>query len=196
MATIFAPLVMLGCAATTTSGAKQEYRFPGTVQFQGDAAAGKFDPNEDVAVYRVGRPDRPCADLGFLAVRCPTMSETDAMHMSTEVVGGCSYAQALYAAGRRAASVGGQALYGVETSVAGNGNVVSLTATTCRYVDGEANKVRPRTAPAPVAAPIAPAASGASSVEERLRKLQKLRDDKLITPEDFERRKAEILKEI
>jgi hypothetical protein len=51
-------------------------------------------------------------------------------------------------------------------------------------------------APAPpvtVPAPVAPAAPAAPSPDEKLRSLAKLRDDGLITAEDYEAKKAELL---
>jgi hypothetical protein len=51
-------------------------------------------------------------------------------------------------------------------------------------------------APPPPPAPVAPPPPRAPSAEEKLRSLAKLRDDGLITPEDYEAKKADLLKEM
>ena len=47
--------------------------------------------------------------------------------------------------------------------------------------------------PAPVAAPVVAPAPAEATAEDKLRSLAKMRDDGLITPEDFETKKAELL---
>lgn len=54
----------------------------------------------------------------------------------------------------------------------------------------------PPPAPVPAAPPPAPAAPAPPSAEDKLRSLAKLRDDGIITPEDYEAKKAEILGEM
>lgn len=52
------------------------------------------------------------------------------------------------------------------------------------------------TMPAPLPAPAAPPAPAVSPAEGKLRSLAKLRDDGLLTPEEFEAKKAELLKDL
>ena len=81
-------------------------------------------------------------------------------------------------------------------TAAQNGRIVLLVATAFRYL--EPGAVPSSAAPAPQAPPpsATPAQPSAPSVDQRLQHLLELRDKGLITPEDFERRKAELLKEI
>ncbi len=67
-----------------------------------------------------------------------------------------------------------------------------------RYVDAPAPAPAPPPPPPPqpVPAPVAPPPPRAPSAEEKLRSLAKLRDDGLITPEDYEAKKADLLKEM
>jgi len=63
-----------------------------------------------------------------------------------------------------------------------------------RYVDAPA--AAPAPAPQPVPAPVAPPPPPPPSAEEKLRSLAKLRDDGLITPEDYEAKKADLLEQL
>jgi hypothetical protein len=65
-----------------------------------------------------------------------------------------------------------------------------------RYVDVPAPAPAPAPVPQPVPAPVAPPPRPAPTAEEKLRSLAKLRDDGLITPEDYEAKKADLLKEM
>ncbi len=67
-----------------------------------------------------------------------------------------------------------------------------------RYVDSPAAAPAPAPAPAPVAPPppIAPPRPPEPTAEEKLRSLAKLRDDGIITPEDYEAKKAQLLEEL
>ncbi len=64
-----------------------------------------------------------------------------------------------------------------------------------RYADvpAAAPAPPPPPAPTPVPAPVAPPPPPPPSAEEKLRSLAKLRDDGLITPEDYEAKKADLL---
>lgn len=55
---------------------------------------------------------------------------------------------------------------------------------------------QPAVTPAPVPSSPGSTAGGKIPVEERLRRLQELRDKGLISPEDFEKKKAEILRDL
>jgi len=67
-----------------------------------------------------------------------------------------------------------------------------------RYVDmpAPASPPAPAPAPQPVPAPVAPPPPPPPSAEEKLRSLAKLRDDGLITPDDYEAKKADLLEEM
>ena len=65
-----------------------------------------------------------------------------------------------------------------------------------RYVDAPAPAPAPQPAPQPVPAPVAPPLPPPPSPEEKLRSLAKLRDDGLITPEDYEAKKADLLEQL
>jgi hypothetical protein len=67
-----------------------------------------------------------------------------------------------------------------------------------RYVDAPAPAPPPAPAPqpVPVPVPVAPPPAPRPSAEEKLRSLAKLRDDGLITPEDYEAKKGDLLKEL
>lgn len=152
---------------------------------------------DQIHVYDVA-PARRIAVLGTVEIRCPVSDSGvvvwGVVSMSTS--GGCSYRQALWRAASRAAAGGADGLYAVRVTAAPNGRIVLMVATAFRYLEPGA---QPPSAPAAPEAPpptAAPAQPSAPSVDERLQHLQELRDKGLITPEDFERRKAELLKEI
>jgi hypothetical protein len=152
--------------------------------YYGGRSVGPAKVWSAMVVFRSTQPDRPHEDLGAVRVSCPSAMERS-FGGGAQAIGGCTYEYAVYLAKQKVANSGADGLFGVETSNASNGNVVSLTATAFRFTG----------APTPDALrPSGP--STTPSVEERLRKLQKLRDDGLITPEDFTRRKAEILKDL
>jgi len=65
-----------------------------------------------------------------------------------------------------------------------------------RYVDVPAPAPAPAPAPQPVPAPVAPPPPPPPTAEEKLRSLAKLRDDGLITPEDYEAKKADLLEQL
>lgn len=65
-----------------------------------------------------------------------------------------------------------------------------------RYVDVPAPAPAPAPVPVPVPAPVAPPPPPRPSAEEKLRSLGKLRDDGLITPEDYEAKKVDLLEEL
>lgn len=165
---VLVPVLLSGCADQGWS-----------VRYNGATKAPPRSP-ADLTVFRATVPNRPYRDLGTVTVTCPTTVE--AAWGTAQTSGGCYYAGAVSVAAKRAAQAGADGLYAIDTSVAGNGMVVSLNATAFQFT-GQAPSEPPQGAPA-------------QTVEERLARLQKLRDGGLITPEDFERRKAEILKDL
>jgi uncharacterized membrane protein YdbT with pleckstrin-like domain len=60
----------------------------------------------------------------------------------------------------------------------------------------EATIVAPAAAPASTPAPTAPAVPAAPTTDEKLRSLARLRDDGIISPEEFEAKKGELLSEM
>lgn len=152
--------------------------------YYGGQRVGPAKEWHTMVVFRSTQPDRPHEDLGVVRVSCPsTVART--FGGGAEAIGGCSYDYAIYLAKLQVANSGADGLFGVEASNASNGNVVALTATAFRFTG------------APSHAALAPSGpSTPPTVEERLRKLQKLRDDGLVTPEEFTRRKEEIIKEL
>jgi len=149
-----------------------------SVRYSGSTLAAK--PQDQVKVFRATEPDRPFQELGTVDVSCPTALQGQGFG-SVAVEGGCTYDAALAMATERAAQAGADALFGIHTSAGGNGSVVALTAVAVRFVS------------APLKAKPAPAKP---SVEERLKKLQQLADQGLITADEYAQRKAEILKEL
>jgi hypothetical protein len=133
-------------------------------------------------VFRGGEPDRPFAELGTVEVSCPSKLSSGP-YGGGDIVGGCTYDEAVGMATAKAAESGADAIYALHTAAAGNGSLVSMTAIAVRF-----------TAPKPPAAPVAPKPPTAT-VEERLLKLKQLNEQKLITDDEYAKRKAEILKE-
>lgn len=94
--------------------------------------------------------------------------------------------------------MGADGIYGITTAAAANGAIVSLVATAFKYQDlepGGQPSARPSEAvrPMPDKSAVPPTAA---SAEERLHQLKELRDKALITAEEYEKRRAEILKQI
>ncbi len=148
-----------------------------------------------MAAFRVHRstlPEKPYRELGTVTVSCPTQTSAR-FGGSFEVEGGCPYDQALALASEEATQAGAHGLFNVQTSAAANGMIVSMVATAFRFeswqsqTPGEPFKSQPDKSSSSPTAP---------SIEERLRQLKDLRDKSLITPDDYEKRKAEILKQI
>lgn len=159
---------------------------PPTAAYSGPLVGTAKSPS-DVDTYPV-KPERACEDLGTVQVSCPTIANTQqgAYGGTTELLGGCSYANALVMAQEKAGDAGADAIYNVQTTSAANGKIVSLLAVVCRYKEGAAT-VESHDVATPSTKP---------SVEERLRTLQELHDKKLITDEEYQQKKADILKEI
>jgi hypothetical protein len=175
-------VVLLGAAAC---GPAEPY-----VRYQGHVAKAKPE-STNAEVYRTN-PPADTRDLGTVVVTCPSEVEAGPFG-TTEVVGGCSYEWAIWKAAHRALDAGADGIHSIETSVNGAGKVVSLRASA--FIHALAVAAKP---PAPALAPpqAAPPAEAPPTVEERLRRLDKLRDDKLITPEEYASKRAEILKDI
>ena len=160
---------------------------PPYIRYTGNVVRRAPKPVESMAVYRTGQPNGGFQNLGTVIVTCPSQARNTGWG-AVAAEGGCTYTWAVHAAAQRAANVGADGIYAIESQVNSGGAVVSLTASTFMYTHDE---------PAAAATPPAPAAPAEdASVEARLRRLEKLKADQLITPEEYEKKRAEILKEI
>jgi hypothetical protein len=159
-------LLSLGCGPEAPS-----VRYSGTT-----LAAHK---PTDVKVYRGSMPDRPYQELGTVDVSCPTAAQQGGFG-SIHVEGGCTYETALQMATDQAAQAGADGIFNIQTSASGNGSLVSLTAVAVRFTG------------APPAAP----AAAKPTPEARLKRLQELLRQGLISEDDYAKRKAEILGEL
>ena len=161
------------------------------VRYQGHIG-GKPKYGASAEVYRTNPPPG-VRDLGTVVVTCPTEASADPFG-GIHTDGGCSYEWAVWEAGHRALLAGADGIHSIETSISSNGNVVSLRASAFVHAR-EAAPPAPK-ASSPSKVEDAAARDDAPSVEERLRRLEKLRDEKLITPEEYAAKRAEILKDI
>ena len=217
----FAVRAVLACTVVTTAGCTD---LNPSVRYSG-LARQTAKPVAALKTFRSGIPDRPYADMGTVEVSCP-MEGQRGFWGTVSMEGGCSYGEALQLAVEKAAALGADGVYSVTTSAGGNGNIALLLATTFRYttdapvaelrrvpiLETQAAKNRAAGAddlapvrldevvavPASAVAPAAPGPPTAAkpSVEERLRQLKDLREKNLITADDFEKRKTQILKDL
>jgi hypothetical protein len=163
-------LVFVGCGIEAPS-----------VRYSGTTLAAK--QVDKVRVFRGGTPDRPFQELGTVEVSCPTVF-SGGPYGGGKFEGGCTYDEAVDMATERAADSGADAIYALHSAAAGNGSVVSMTAVAVRFT-------APATAPKAPAAPVT-----ALSIDQRLQKLKELNEQKLITDDEYARRKAEILHDL
>jgi hypothetical protein len=134
-------------------------------------------PIQAMEVLRSTIPEGRFQDLGTVNVTCPTHG------------GGCSYEWAVWQACDRAAANGGDGIHAIDTAVNANGRVVSLVASV--FV-----RLPPHVEPAPPPPAARDDRAPKPPVEERLRRLDQLKADGVITPEEHAKRREEILKEI
>jgi hypothetical protein len=153
------------------------------VRYSGHVATSKAGANPEV--YRRSPPPG-VRDLGTVVVTCPSEGERD-MFGGETMVGGCGYEWAVWKASHRALEAGADGIHSIEASMNSAGKVVSLHATAFVHAHDQV--------PAPKVAPTA-SPEAQPSVEERLRRLEKLKEDNLITPEEYTAKRAEILKDI
>jgi hypothetical protein len=144
-------------------------------------------PVQAMEIQRSGAPEGRIQDLGTVIVTCP--SEAAGVPGGVQMFGGCSYEWAVWQACNRAAANGADGIHAIETSVNSAGKVVSLRASAFVRLPPHVTEASP---PAPAAAQ----KTAKPTVEERLRHLDRLKADGLITPEEHARRRAEILQEI
>jgi hypothetical protein len=168
---------MLGVSALLLAGCGPD---PPETRYSGNTMAAREVAK--LKVFRAGNPDRPFVELGNVEVSCPT-AFSGGPYGSGSLEGGCTFDEAVGMASTKAAASGADAIYGMRTSAAANGSIVSLIAVAVRFTG-------------PKAAALAPAVAATTTVEERLQKLKQLNEQKLITDEEFSRRKAQILEEL
>lgn len=162
---------------------------------------GDFQPPKLPYMMEVHRdkPPRPYVELGIIDIPCRSEAKTELPvfvgPVTTQVEGGCALGEAVSMAKDRAAGMRADGIFGLQISGLSSGKVALLIATAFRYSPS---------ASAPASASAAAAPSPASStpaplrgdIAERLERLRQLRDAGTITAEDYERRKAEILREL
>jgi len=154
------------------------------VRYTGNMVRRPPKPVESMSIYRAGPPN-DIQTLGTVVVTCPSSAMADGLG-GAQAVGGCTYTWALRAAAKRAAEMGADGIHTIESSVNSAGAVVSLTASSFMYLPvGDAER-HPKAAPD----------EGDKNVEARLRRLDKLKADQLITPEEYDRKRAQILDDI
>lgn len=161
---------------------------PPRIEYVGNVAVRPPIPPDSIEVFRTGPPREPIKDLGTVTVTCP--SGAVAAYGEVRARGGCTYGRAIQLASTQASEAGADGIHSVETSVNSAGAVVSLRASVFYYLP------RPRQPKA--AAPVPPEADEEEDVsaDERLRRLEKLKTDQLITPEEYAAKRAEILKDL
>lgn len=168
------------------------------INYSGLSLAPRTLPS-NIQVLRSTTPGRPYRELGTIQVSCPTETKVGAFwSVSTE--GGCSYVRAISLAMNRAAGFGADGIFNVEASAASNGNIVSLVATAFRYT-AEASEADDRLAELPqqsgtLPQSAKPAESKLPVIEERLRYLKVMLEKGLISQDEYERRRADILKDL
>jgi hypothetical protein len=151
------------------------------VRYNGTNFGRPPKPVEAMEVLRASVPAGRFQDLGTVTVSCP--SEGQIVLGSVQQFGGCEYDWAVRQACARAASNGGDGVHSIETAVNSRGRVVSLRASVFVHLPSRA-----ATQPA--------AESRTPTVEERLRQLDKLKQDGLINQDEYDQKRQQILNDI
>jgi hypothetical protein len=151
------------------------------IRYDGADFGRKAKPVDEMEVLRAAPPAPPARyeDLGTVVVTCPSFGT--ATH-----IGGCDYHWAVRLACERAAAAGADGIHTIETATNPSGATISLKASV--FV-----RLPQRGAAAPAAAP---PPKPQPTVQERLRQLEELKKAELITPEEYQKKRAEILEEI
>ena len=179
LATAFAA-VLVGCGPP-----------PPYVRYDGGHYGRAPKPVDDMDVLRAGPPSTRYHDLGTVIVTCP--SQTTMMPgpfgMASGVQdGGCNYSWAVRQACARAASAGADGIHSIETATNSAGAVVSLRASVFVRLPKLVTQAPPPPKP--------PEKKPAPTSKERLQELEELKADELITPEEYAKKRSEILDEI
>jgi hypothetical protein len=156
------------------------------VRYDGDRWRRAPKPADDMEVFRAGPPPPRYRDLGTVVVTCPSegawVPGPFGGHGST--VGGCYYDWAVEKARENAAAAGGDGIHTIESTTNSAGLVVSLRASVFVHL------------PKLVVPPKPPDKKPEPTVKERLQQLDELKADQLITPEEYDKKRAEILDDI
>jgi len=163
-----------------------------SVRYQGIRLDRPIVPVTSIEVFRSGTPTSPSKDLGTVTVICPSDFEADFFGSSDTVVG-CNYERAVWVAAAKAAGIGANGIHSITTGVNSAGAIESLRAVAFYYPPPPA---APKTAALEGPAKPASLSDAGKNVEERLKRLEKLKKDNLITPEEYAAKRADILKDI
>jgi len=155
------------------------------VRYSGINFGRQPKPVDSMEILRTGAPAGRFQDLGTVIVTCPSQGEY--VYGGSLQVGGCRYEWAVYQACQRASATGADGIHSIDASINTSGNVVSLRASVFVRL--------PPLVSAPTPEKTAEK-TPASSVEERLKHLEKLKQDGLITPDEYAKKREEILKDI
>jgi hypothetical protein len=160
------------------------------VRYMGNVAERPHVPPMSIEVYRANPPDDPIRNLGTINVTCP--SEAQVQFGSVAQIGGCTYEHAVLLAAKKASESGADGIHSIETGMNSAGYVVNLRATAFYYPP---TKPKAKAPPPPAKPPaLAKPEEDDADVAERLRRLEKLKVENLITPEEYTAKRAEILK--
>jgi hypothetical protein len=173
------------------------------VRYQGAKLDRPIVPVTSIEVLRTGTPTSPCKNLGVVTVTCPDETETALFDENPSATPGCSYERAEWLAAAKAAGIGASGIHSIVTGTNSTGTVETLRATAFYYVpaNGSPKHAAPEAAAKPAPEPDDSAKPAAetddkSTVEERLKRLEKLKSDNLITPEEYTAKRSEILKDL
>jgi hypothetical protein len=151
------------------------------VRYNGTKFGRPAKPVGAMEVFRASVPSGRFQDLGTVTVNCP--SDAQNVFGSVQEFGGCDYDWAVRQACARAASNGGDGIHSIETAVNTSSRVVSLHASV--FV-----RLPPLVSAQPATENRKP------TVEERLRQLDKLKQDGLINQDEYDQRRQQILNDI
>lgn len=171
--------VLVGCASPAPY-----------VRYDGGHYGRTPKPTDDMDVYRAAPPAARHHDLGTVVVTCPSQTTIvpGPVGMASGVQeGGCNYAWAVRQASARAAQAGADGIHSIEAASNSAGAVVSLRASVFVYLPKLVTQAPP---------PKPPEKKPEPSRKQRLEELEELKSDELITPEEYAKKRSEILDEI
>jgi len=152
------------------------------VRYDGGNFGKKAKPVDAMEVLRAAPPAAPARyqDLGTVVVTCPSIGVSPP-------IGGCNYHWAVRKACESAAAAGADGIHTIETATNPSGATISLKASV--FV-----RLPDRVAAQPAASP--PPQKPPPTAQERLRRLEELKKEQLITPEEYQKKRAEILADL
>jgi len=154
------------------------------VRYDGGKFGRKAKTVDAMEVLRAAPPAAPARyqDLGTVVVTCPSIGVSPPL-------GGCNYHWAVRKACESAAAAGADGIHTIETATNTSGETISLKASVFVRLPNRAAAESAATPPPPPQKP-------QPTVQERLRQLDELKKEQLITPEEYQKKRAEILAEI